>query len=137
MTSGQKRFPCAPSVFKFASVRPVRSLARASCCRTSPKIVDDITIVKTVHTEAINHDPAITYIQTGSQIPGRPSMGAWASYGIGSPNENLPSFVVLVSRLLERGDTAGSLLAAVGLGLPADAARRRQPRGPRATRSCI
>jgi hypothetical protein len=62
------------------------------------KIVDDIAIVKTVHTEAINHDPAITFIQTGSQQPGRPSMGAWISYGLGNETENLPAFVVLVSQ---------------------------------------
>ncbi len=98
MTSGQARFPCAPSIFKFAQ----HGQSGAWISELLPniaKMVDDITIVKTVNTEAINHDPAITYIQTGSQIPGRPSMGAWASYGIGSPNENLPSFVVLVSRL--------------------------------------
>jgi hypothetical protein len=98
MTSGQARFPCAPSIFKFAQ----HGQSGAWLSELLPniaKVVDDITIVKTVNTEAINHDPAITYIQTGSQIPGRPSMGAWTSYGIGSPNENLPSFVVLVSRL--------------------------------------
>src|SRR3569623_2126087 len=61
-------------------------------------IVDDIAIVKSVNTEAINHDPAITFIQTGSQLPGRPSTGAWLSYGIGSPNQDLPAFVVLHSR---------------------------------------
>ena len=61
------------------------------------KIADDIAIVKSMWTEAINHDPAITYIQTGSQIPGRPSLGAWLSYGLGSSNENLPTFVVLNS----------------------------------------
>ncbi len=60
-------------------------------------VADDLTVVKTVHTEAINHDPAITYIQTGSQIPGRPSMGAWLSYGLGSENETLPTFMVLHS----------------------------------------
>ena len=56
-------------------------------------IVDDICVVKSMHTDAINHDPAITYIQTGSQIPGRPSLGAWLSYGLGSMNENLPHYV--------------------------------------------
>ena len=60
-------------------------------------IADELTFVKSVYTEAINHDPAITYIQTGSQIPGRPSLGAWLSYGLGSSNENLPEFVVLHS----------------------------------------
>jgi hypothetical protein len=61
------------------------------------QVVDDVAIIKTVHTEAINHDPAITYIQTGSQLPGRPSMGAWLSYGLGSLNGDLPTFVVLHS----------------------------------------
>jgi hypothetical protein len=62
------------------------------------KIVDDITIVRSVFTDAINHDPAITFFQTGSERPGRPSMGAWISYGLGSENQNLPSFVVLISQ---------------------------------------
>lgn len=61
------------------------------------KIVDEIAIIRTVHTEAINHDPAITFIQTGSEQPGRPSMGAWISYGLGSENQDLPAFVVLIS----------------------------------------
>ncbi len=60
-------------------------------------IVDDITIIKSMHTEAINHDPAITYINTGTQQLGKPSMGAWLSYGLGSKNENLPAFVVMIS----------------------------------------
>src|SRR4051794_5739262 len=62
------------------------------------KIVDDITVIKTMNTDAINHDPAITFIQTGFQQPGRPSMGAWLSYGLGSDNQNLPAFVVLLSQ---------------------------------------
>src|SRR4029078_13188439 len=62
------------------------------------KIVDDITVIKTVNTEAINHDPAITFIQTGFQQQGRPSMGAWLSYGLGSENQNLPGFIVLLSQ---------------------------------------
>lgn len=98
MTSGQSRLPVAPSVFKFQQY----GQSGAWISELFPhhaEIVDDIAIVKTVNTEAINHDPAITYIQTGSQIPGRPSMGAWVSYGIGSPNQNLPAFIVLHSRL--------------------------------------
>jgi hypothetical protein len=98
MTSGQARFPVAPSVFKFA--RHGKSGAWLSeLLPNLATIVDDISIVKTVNTDAINHDPAITFIQTGSEIPGRPSMGAWLSYGIGSPNQNLPAFVVLHSRM--------------------------------------
>ena len=80
-----------------------RSTARpapgsASCSRTRRTIADDICIVKSMHTEAINHDPAITYIQTGSQQPGRPSIGAWLSYGLGSENGDLPAFIVLISQ---------------------------------------
>jgi hypothetical protein len=98
MTSGQARFPVAPSIFKFQ--QHGRSGAWLSeLLPHTASIVDDIAIVKSVHTQAINHDPAITFIQTGSEIPGRPSMGAWVSYGIGSPNQDLPAFVVLHSRL--------------------------------------
>src|SRR5690606_34769538 len=68
-------------------------------------VVDDLCLIKTMNTEAINHDPAITYIQTGSQIPGRPSMGSWVSYGIGSPNQDLPAYVVLHSRLAAGSQT--------------------------------
>ncbi len=64
----------------------------------SAKIVDEIALVKTVWTEAINHDPAITYIQTGNQVPGKPSAGAWLSYGLGSENQDLPTYVVLISK---------------------------------------
>ncbi|MFM2241503.1 MAG: hypothetical protein RLZ97_358 [Verrucomicrobiota bacterium] len=66
------------------------------------KIADEICVIRSMHTEAINHDPAITFFCTGSQIPGRPSMGAWASYGLGSLNDNLPAFIVLVSRNAQR-----------------------------------
>src|SRR5690606_13011298 len=59
------------------------------------KVADDLAVIKTVHTEAINHDPAVTYIQTGKQIPGNPSLGSWLSYGLGSECDNLPSFVVM------------------------------------------
>ena len=96
MTSGQARFPVAPSLFKFQQ----HGKGGAWLSELLPhhgKIVDDITIIKTLYTEAINHDPAITFIQTGSQLPGRPSCGAWVSYGIGSPNQNLPAYVVLHS----------------------------------------
>ena len=62
------------------------------------EMADDLCVIRSMHTEAINHDPAITFFQTGSQIAGRPSMGAWLSYGLGSANENLPSFVVLISK---------------------------------------
>ncbi len=98
MTSGQARFPVAPSIFKFQQHGKHGAWLSELLPHTAG-IVDDIAIVKSVYTEAINHDPAITFIQTGSEIPGRPSMGAWVSYGIGSPNQDLPTFVVLHSRL--------------------------------------
>jgi hypothetical protein len=98
MTSGQARFPVAPSLFKFAQYGQSGAWISELLPHTA-SIVNDIAIIKSLNTEAINHDPAITFIQTGSELPGRPSMGAWVSYGIGSPNHNLPAFVVLHSRL--------------------------------------
>ena len=94
MTSGQKRFPVAPSKYKFTQHGQAGAWFSELLPHTA-KIADDISVVRSVHTEAINHDPAITFIQTGSQLPGRPSLGAWLSYGLGSLNENLPSFVVM------------------------------------------
>ncbi|MFM8580611.1 MAG: DUF1501 domain-containing protein [Planctomycetaceae bacterium] len=98
MTSGQSRLPVAPSLFKFAQHGQQGTWVSELLPHTA-SLIDDLCLVKTVNTEAINHDPAITYIQTGSQIPGRPSLGAWLSYGIGSPNADLPAYVVLHSRL--------------------------------------
>lgn len=96
MTSGQSSFPVAASKFRFA--RHGQSGQWVSeLLPNIARVVDDIAIVKTVHTEAINHDPAITFFQTGGQQPGRPCFGAWASYGLGSENQNLPGFVVLIS----------------------------------------
>ena len=80
MTSGQKRFPIAPSTFKFAQ-HGKEGVWISELLPHTAKVVDDLAVIKTVNTEAINHDPAITYIQTGSQLPGRPSAGAWLSYG--------------------------------------------------------
>ncbi len=96
MTSGQKRFPIAPSMFRFRQHGRHGAWISELLPHTA-SVADDLAIVRTVHTEAINHDPAITYIQTGSQRPGRPSMGAWVSYGLGALNSNLPAFVVLHS----------------------------------------
>ena len=96
MTSGQVRFPVAPSIFNFEQAGSNGTWVSELLPHTQ-KIVDDIAVVKSMWTEAINHDPAITYIQTGNQIPGRPSLGAWLSYGLGSLNENLPTFVILNS----------------------------------------
>jgi hypothetical protein len=63
------------------------------------QVVKELCVIKSMWTEAINHDPAVTFIQTGSQLPGRPSMGSWVSYGLGSENENLPAYVVLHSKV--------------------------------------
>ena len=97
MTSGQKNFPVAPSIFKFARQGKCGAWLSELLPHTA-RIVDDICLIKSMQTEAINHDPAITFVQTGSQLAGRPSMGAWVAYGLGSPNKDLPAFVVLVSR---------------------------------------
>ena len=96
MTSGQKRFPIAPSIFKFAQ-HGSGGTWFSELVPHMASVADELTVVKSIYTEAINHDPAITYIQTGHQIPGRPSLGAWLSYGLGSMNRDLPSFVVLTS----------------------------------------
>jgi hypothetical protein len=96
MTSGQKRFPIAPTKFAFEKVENNADGAWISeLLPHTRKMAKDLCIIKSVHTEAINHDPAITYICTGNQLPGRASLGAWLSYGLGSINDNLPSFVVL------------------------------------------
>ena len=95
MTSGQSSFPVARSIFKFNQSGQAGAWF-SELVSYMAKIADEMTIVRTVNTDAINHDPAITFIQTGSQQPGRPSMGSWVSYGLGSENENLPAFVVLL-----------------------------------------
>lgn len=97
MTSGQDAFPLVGSLFPFQQYGQSGAWISDLLPYTA-KIADDICIVKSMFTEAINHDPAITFFQTGSQQPGRPSMGAWLSYGLGSMNENLPTFCVLLSR---------------------------------------
>jgi hypothetical protein len=97
MTSGQSSLPVASSIFKFSQQGQTGTWL-SELLPYHGKIVDDICLIKTANTDAINHDPAITFIQTGSQQPGRPSMGAWVSYGLGSENHNLPAFVVLISQ---------------------------------------
>jgi hypothetical protein len=97
MTSGQRSFPCVAPMFRFER-HGNRGLWLSELLPHTGTIADDIAVVKSLHTEAINHDPAITYIQTGSQQPGRPSLGAWLSYGLGAENQNLPAFVVMVSQ---------------------------------------
>ncbi|MEO6246166.1 MAG: DUF1501 domain-containing protein [Opitutaceae bacterium] len=97
MTSGQTRFPVAPGVFKFAQHGQCGRWVSELLPFTS-KIVDDIAVVRSVHTNAINHDPACTYLMTGSEIPGKASLGSWLSYGLGSENNDLPAFVVLTPK---------------------------------------
>ncbi len=96
MTSGQKSFPVVNSLFKFAQHGNSGTWV-SELLPNIAQIVDDVCVIKTVNTEAINHDPAITFIQTGFQQPGRPCMGAWLSYGLGSANQNLPAFIVMIS----------------------------------------
>lgn len=94
MTSGQDRFPIVPSSFQFE--RHGESGAWVSeLLPYTARLVDDMAIIRSMHTEAINHEPAITFIQTGQQIPGRPCIGSWIAYGLGSMNRDLPTFVVL------------------------------------------
>ena len=96
MTATQDRFPVAPSKFRFA--QHGRSGAWLSeLLPHTARMADQLCFIKTMHTEAINHDPAITFFQTGAQLAGRPSMGSWASYGLGSENRDLPAFVALLS----------------------------------------
>ena len=96
MTSGQARFPIAPSIFKFAQHGEARTWASELVPHTA-SIADKIAVVRSLHTDAINHDPAITFLNSGHEQPGRPSLGAWLSYGLGSENNDLPAFVVLHS----------------------------------------
>jgi len=97
MTSGQARFPIAPSKFKFAQQGQC-GMWMSELLPWKAKMADQMCFIRSMHTEAINHEPAITYIQTGNQVTGRPCLGAWASYGLGSLNNDLPTFVVLVAR---------------------------------------
>jgi len=97
MTSGQKAFPCVAPMFKFKRMGANGTWVSEILPKIGD-IVDDITIIKSMHSEAINHDPAITYILTGTQQLGKPSFGSWISYGLGSPNKNLPSYIVMISR---------------------------------------
>ena len=96
-TSGQGRLPIAPSVYKF-SQHGQSGMWLSELLPHTAKLADDICVIRSMHTEAINHDPAMTLMQTGHMNGGRPSFGAWVSYGLGTMNENLPSFVAMVSR---------------------------------------
>ena len=96
MTAGQESFPVAPSIFRFRQYGQSGAWISELLPHTA-RVADELCFVKSLHTEAINHDPAITFFQTGAQLAGRPSMGAWLSYGLGSENSDLPAFIAMVS----------------------------------------
>lgn len=96
MTSGQSKFPVAPSIFRFAK-HGQSGMWMSELLPHMSKIADDLCMIRSMNTEAINHDPAITFCQTGHQLAGRPSIGSWLSYGLGSENQDLPAYVVLTS----------------------------------------
>src|SRR5947199_4512405 len=96
MTSGQKSFPVIAPKFQFAQHGKAGTWLSELLPHTG-RVIDDLCLIRSMHTEAINHDPAITFMQTGSQQPGRPSFGSWLSYGLGSVADNLPAFVVMIS----------------------------------------
>ena len=97
MSANQSALPMVPSIYKFNQHGKNNTWVSELLPHTA-KVVDDLCIVKSIYSEAINHDPAITFFQTGNQLPGRPSIGSWISYGLGSDNKNLPTFIVLVSK---------------------------------------
>src|SRR3954447_8515024 len=96
MSATQSSFPVVPSKFSFAQHGQSAAWVSELMPHTA-KIADQLTFIKSMHTEAINHDPAVTFLQTGSQIAGRPSIGAWLSYGLGAETKDLPAFVVMIS----------------------------------------
>ena len=103
MTSGQSRFPIAPSIYKFDKYGEAGTMVSELLPHMAKK-VDEIALIKSMWTEAINHDPAITYICTGNQLPGKASLGAWLTYGLGTENENLPAFMVMTASWTGRKD---------------------------------
>lgn len=103
MTSVQDRFPIAPSTYKFRQHGECGAWV-SELLPHMAKVVDDLAFIKSMHTEAINHDPAITFVCTGDQLPGKASLGAWLSYGLGSANRDLPTFIVLTSSWSGRQD---------------------------------
>ncbi len=97
MTSGQARFPVAPSIYKFSQVGQNGLWMNTELLPQTAKCIEDMCVIRSMNTEAINHEPAIVAMQTGNQVTGKPCLGSWASYGLGSANKNLPTFVVLVA----------------------------------------
>ena len=121
MTSGQGSFPVVPPLMQGKNCGR-SGLWISDLMPHLQTVADDLCIIKSLNTEAINHDPAITLMNTGNQIPGYASMGSWASYGLGSENANLPAFIVLVSQGSGKNPGAADLLATVGQRLPAELA---------------
>jgi hypothetical protein len=115
MTSGQKNFPMIPSKFKFKQ-HGDSGMWVSELMPHVANIADELCFVRSMHTEAINHDPAITLMQTGHQLPGRPSLGSWVDYGLGSESQDLPAFVVLISRSMENPAGQGLLARLWGSG---------------------
>src|SRR5207248_489360 len=97
MTAYQTTFPTAPSIFQFQQ-HGASGMWLSDLLPHTSKVADEITVIKSMRTDAINHDPAVTFFQTGSQLAGRPSIGSWIDYGLGSENADLPAFVVMVSQ---------------------------------------
>src|SRR6202140_1126665 len=97
MTAFQAKFPTAPSIFKFSQYGQSGAWLSELLPHTG-NASDDICFIRSMQTDAINHDPAVTFFQTGFQIAGRPSIGAWISYGLGGDNQDLPAFVVMISQ---------------------------------------
>lgn len=104
MTSGQTRFPVAPSKFAFTQGGQCGTWVNSQLMPHTAGIVDDIALIRSVHTNAINHDPACTFVMTGSEVPGKPSIGSWLAYGLGSESSDLPAFVVLTPSFPQSGN---------------------------------
>ena len=120
MTAGQKTLPVCPSKYKFTQhANHDRGVWVSELLPHTATVAKELCVIHSTFTEAINHDPAITYIQTGSQIPGRPSLGAWLSYGLGTMNENLPSYIVMHAKTSFAEQSLFSRLWGTGF-LPAD-----------------
>ncbi len=103
MTSGQTNFPTAPSPYAFKK-HGQSGVELSDLWKHLPEVADELCVIRSMHTEAINHDPAITFFQTGSQLAGRPSIGSWLSYGLGTLNKDMPAYVVLTSKGSGRPD---------------------------------
>ncbi len=120
MTSGQTRFPIVPTMYQFKQYGKSGAWVSELLPHLSG-VVDDLAIIKTVNTDAINHDPAITFIQTGFQLPGKPSLGAWVAYGLGSVNKDFPAYIVMTCKGPSKRDAQALFARLWGSGfLPAE-----------------